>query len=60
MICTMLRKICISKRNNYITNVILAGDLFGEDVLLFTLQVRLFPWLKNHLKEILHLLVQKV
>ena len=35
---------------SYITNVILAGDLFGEDVLLFTLQVRLFPWLTNHLK----------
>ena len=63
-----MRKICISKRNhsnelfyyekNYIKSVV--GDVFGEDVLLFTLQVRLFPWLTNHLKEILHLLVQKV
>ena len=68
MICTMLRKICISKRNhsaelfyyekNYIKYVI--GDVFGEDVLLFTLQVRLFSWFTNHRKRILHLLAQKV
>lgn len=67
MNCTM-REICISKRshftepfyyeNKYVKSVI--GDVFGEDVLLFTLQVTLFPWLTNHLKEILHLLVQKV
>lgn len=67
MICAMLKKnwhfqakSLVYYENNYITNVILVGDVFGEDVLLFTLQVRLFPWLTNHLKKILHLLVQKV
>lgn len=67
MFCTMLKKnwhfqakSLVYYENNYMTNVILVGDVFGEDVLLFTLQVRLFPWLTNHLKKILHLLVQKV